>query len=368
MKKKLYLLFITLLVILPLSAMSGFSPYIIDESGEFVFYKDSSFTRESYIGLLCYDEATFQIKYYAPKNQEKSLGEKEIALLVTVNTDEPYMELTGEKIISQILPDTEDVDIVNYLHDILYEFSAHRILADEELILSLESKNFLKNPEKTLIQNYEQFGGNVAITYNALIPFFNIKEIKAADGSSVLSCVTFGQISSTEDKTFDNFKGIPASEEKIQKGNLKASKPKKITYKNKTLTLDSNWENVLNTITQSYFENLFTLGNYATLSLSELALPNEDFTKEFLYVTKKILQSSQDSIVDFSASYIKWDSKVSRCQIYIELYAQDSKRKKTNNTILIKNSEDSLSYLSLAVFKEIFDSNLAYFNKILKSY
>lgn len=366
MKKIFTTIIISLFVTATFSALPYFDSYIPDEAGDFVFYRDNSFTRESYIGILCYDDVTLQVKYFAPQNQ--NLGEKEIAVLVTLNPDTPYMELTGEKIMGQILPESEDVDIVNYLHDILYEFNSHRMDAREDLILARDAKNFLLEPQKTVIQNYEQFGGKVAITYDAIVPLFNIREIKAGDGSSALKCVTIGKINSSDDKTFDNFKGIPASQKNSKKGNLKSSKSEKISYKNKTITLDSQWKKVLNETTNTYFENLFTLGESAMISLSELSLPGEDFTKEALYVTRKILQGSQNSVTDLENSYIKWDSKQTKCQIFAELYNQENGRKKVNNDILLKNSDGNLSYLSLAVFKDAFDSNVSYFNKILKSY
>jgi len=50
-----------------------------DASGEYVYYRDSSFNRESYIGFLYYDDSTYEARYYAPPTE--SLAEKNIDML-----------------------------------------------------------------------------------------------------------------------------------------------------------------------------------------------------------------------------------------------------------------------------------------------
>ena len=190
MKKTILSLLSSIILTTVSFALPGTTSFIPDSAGEYAYYQDTSFTRESYVGILTYDEATYQIRYFAPQDNEAILPEKEIAILLTVDPRADVWTMTGEKIISTILPDTDDTDIVNYLHDLLYEFSARRIKADAVEDSSLQ-----------LDQDYAQFGGNVTITFDARVPVFNIRKITDEKGNAVLDCVTIGTIKSSEDNT-----------------------------------------------------------------------------------------------------------------------------------------------------------------------
>lgn len=62
--RKFFKMFIAIQIFLfvanSLFALPAVSRQIEDASGEYVFYRDYSFTRESYIGFLFYDEATYE--------------------------------------------------------------------------------------------------------------------------------------------------------------------------------------------------------------------------------------------------------------------------------------------------------------------
>ncbi|MCR5063189.1 MAG: hypothetical protein K6A89_07905 [Treponema sp.] len=350
-------------------AIPYFSTIVKDEAGEFVYYRDFSFLRESYIGLLAYDDTTLQVKYYAPSDPAKNLAEKEIAILVTIDPETSYMKLTGEKIISEISPDSEDVDIVNYLHDILYEFNSHKVqetnIPDQTWadFSSLTKKDFVL--ERKLTQQYDQFGGIVEITYNPIIPLFNISQIKAPDGSIALSCVTIGKINSSDDKTFDAFKGIPEEKAKKSKGKLKAKKASEYTYENQKISLGTEWKRVSDASDESIIENLFVLDTDAFISLNEI--PSE-YVDNIYYLLRKLIQSSDNSIGDFKNSYIKYDAKTSVYEIYIENYNQKNNSKLVKIIKLSDSAETKFSYVSLAVFKNAYDANVSYFRNILKSW
>ena len=174
--KKLILSIITSIIITTAAfALPGFTSFIPDTAGEYVYYRDTSFTRESYIGILGYDDSTIQIRYFAPQDDTAMLPAKEIAILVTVDPKADFWNMTGEKIISTILPDTDDTDIVNYLHDLLYEFSARRI-----------SQVAVESGKEIVDQDYAQFGGKVALTFDARIPLFNIRTITDEKGNKIL--------------------------------------------------------------------------------------------------------------------------------------------------------------------------------------
>lgn len=365
MKKLFFLISVLLSLTFSVFAIPYFSSTIADDPGEFVYYKDSSFKRESYIGILCYDDVTLQVKYYAPADKKNNLAEKEIAILITLNPQTSYMEFTGEKIISQLQPDSEDVDIVNYLHDILYEFNSHRLLAGE-----IKDSADIYN-SNIFIQDYPQFGGQASVSYNPIIPLFNISQIKAPDGSIALKCITIGRITSAEDKLFDNFKGLPEVKESKNKKKYKAKKEKKYTYENQSITLGSEWDRVSSGANGEVFDNVFILGEDAFLSLTNI--PGEYIENDF-YFARKLLESSEDSISDLQNSYVKYDEKKHCLELYVEIINQK------NNSKLVKNIklarllgvdnplEKKYNYLSLAVFKQAYDSNAAYFKKIFNSW
>ena len=127
MKKTLLFPALAVLTALRLSALPGFSPSISDVPGEFVYYQDKTFERESYIGFLMYDEKTYAVRYYAPSDPKTSAPEMNVRVYVTLDPDAGHIELTGEKIISARTPD--DGEIINYIHDMLYELNARRIKA-----------------------------------------------------------------------------------------------------------------------------------------------------------------------------------------------------------------------------------------------
>ena len=89
------------------------------------------------------------------------------------------MDMTGEMIMTEVDPNSEDdVDILNYLHDIIYEFSSRRIKADP-----VEAEAF------SISQDYEQFGGKVSVCFDSLIPLFNIKSITQEENRRITARV-----------------------------------------------------------------------------------------------------------------------------------------------------------------------------------
>src|SRR5574344_1815344 len=96
-------------------ALPGVKAYIPDSSGEYVYYRDYSFERESYAGFLYYDDGTYGARYFAPMDREKQLPDKSVEILFSIDPKADSVKMTGERILSTLTPD--DDDIVNYLHD-----------------------------------------------------------------------------------------------------------------------------------------------------------------------------------------------------------------------------------------------------------
>ena len=144
-----------------LFALPGVTKKIPDLSGQFVYYEDKSFERESYFGIIFYDEGTYGLRYFAPSKTDVNplLPKKDIQILFSLDITKKYVELTGERIISAITP--EDTDIINYLHDMLiaqrYAILNRHIIAS--MILSRLGINAISEWET--VHNYIDLESNI---------------------------------------------------------------------------------------------------------------------------------------------------------------------------------------------------------------
>lgn len=349
MKKTILSLITSIILTTTAAALPGTTSFIPDSAGEYVYYQDTSFNRESYVGILMYDEATYQIRYIAPQNETEKLPEKEIAILLTVDAKADFWNMTGEKILSTILPDTDDTEIVNYLHDLLYEFSARRIKAE-----SVETDKLV------IDQDYDQFGGNTAITFDARVPLFNIRTIADASGNKVFDCVTIGTIKSSEDNTFSQFKGINYDKPAVQKETKKAAKAKTCKFEKRSVTLDENWEQKM--------ENFWTLGNDSLITMSALPKVSENKVLNDLYVQRKLLESSEGSYTDFLNCEITYTAAKDSYKLVTVSYFPENNTKVYLTKLLTRNTDGGFDYFSLSTYQTAYLKNPAYFDKIVKSY
>ena len=349
MKKTIFSILTSIILTTAAFALPGFTSYIPDSAGEYVYYRDTSFTRESYIGLLGYDNSTIQIRYLAPQDETAKLPKKDISILITVDPKADVWTMTGEKIISTILPDTDDVDIVNYLHDILYEFSARRISADT-----------VESDKLSLDQDYAQFGGKATLTFDARIPLFNIRTIANEKGEKVFDCVTIGTIKSSEDKSFEMFSGITAQKPEVQKETKKTAKAMVCKFENRSVTLDENWEQKM--------ENFWTLGNDSLITMSVLPKVSENKNLNDLYVQRKLLESTEGSYIDFQNCEIIYTQTKDSYKIVSTSFFPESKINVNITKILTRNNEEGFDYFSISTYQTAYLKNPSYFDKIVKSY
>lgn len=333
-------------------ALPGYTPYVPDTAGEYVYYRDYSFERESYIGILSYDEKTYQIRYYAPADRETMQAETNLALLFTVNPESDFFDMTGEKIISTIDPYSDDVDILNYLHDLLYEFSSRRIKCDE-----LTGTEIFSN------QEFDQFGGNVKICFDSLIPLFNIKQILGTNNVQLFTCITFGRILNGEDKTFDEFKGlVPAKAYHAPvKTKIKGKTKKYTTQDGQQITLDKNWSQTM--------ENCWIYGEEAFITIATIPQYFEDRTMNDLFVMRRILESTGGSYTDIQNAEFSFDNK----NHTIRITARSSQPENNQIVYVIKQitnnpSKELNSYISLAVYEDSYLDKSNYYNGLLKSF
>jgi hypothetical protein len=366
--KKLILLITTLFIAFSTAiAMPGFNSYIPDKAGEFVYYRDYSFSRESYIGFLKYDDSTYQIRYYSPHDSKQKLMEKNLALAVTVNPASNFWDMTGEVILQAPQNNEEDIEILNYLHDILYEFSSRRIKVGN---ISPASKGYInsdifKNSGFAVTEKYDQFGGTVTTLYDVLIPLWNVKSIVDYTGKVLFDCVTIGRLSSNNDKSFDEFKGFSNVQNKGKVQKFKKSVPAEINIKDNNLKviIDSNWTAVNDFI--------YLLGDEANISAYGTAFKgNYDAEKKTLWTLRLFLAGSEKSYTDISSIEIINKTENERfTKISYKSYLPDSKNiiYTTRLINIPSNSKENVNLFSLSVNLNAYTKKKAYYDGIIKS-
>lgn len=336
------------LFIAPAFSLPGVSADIPDTSGEYVFYKDKSFNRTSYVGFLYYDESTYAVRYFAPENKKKSLAEKNIILYFSVNPDNPQLELTGEKMTGVVKE--EDAEIVNYLHDLFYEFAGRR----QKLLADISHEDVVQ------IQDFNQFGGDVKIRFNRYIPVFNIESISAIDNVPVFAVETVGLLTSSDDTSFVNYKGIDGLPSDKKKSSKKYGKAKKAEYnfESQKLILDEGW-------TQS-MENLWLLGDDAVLTVTDFEFPENKTEINREIFIRKLTQGTTMSYALWNfKSIVKKDNRITVMNVYFQPETENVTR---DFKVLTFTGKGNVSLLSLTIFDSVYQKNKKYFDSILLNY
>lgn len=336
-----------------LFALPGVNQYIKDTSGEYVYYCDSSFKRKSFVGFLYYDEGTYAVRYYSPAFSDNGnlLPAKNIELLISMDPTKDYVLLTGERILTSI--SQEDTDIVNYMHDLIYELTSRR------------QKAGLIQKEISIEQNYAQFGGITTISFDPLIPLFNIKSIAQSDGTIVFQPISAGMLVSSEDKSFSNFTGFPSDLSDKAHSTSFSKHSKKIEY---TYSTDSNIEQSIKLDSQwkKSMDNLFLLGDSAILTMNIIAQPADTDSLFGEKLIRKITLGTQNAYPDWTKLTItKNDSAVSITNTYFQPTSGSITK---DFKILTKIDDKNYALFTLTIFAGAYSKNIDYFTKIIKNY
>lgn len=357
--KKTFLSILFINFTVAIFALPGFNSFIQDKPGEFIYYKDNSFERESYIGLLCYDDFTYQMRYYAPQNS--SAPEKTVAVLFTIDSTKDTFEMTGENVIIADYNSSEDVDIVNYMHDLLYEFSSRRIALGPLHPKTEGYKNRVNLQENGLkiSADYPQFGGSVKIVYDVMIPFFNVKRIEDNKGKSLFECVELGKISTAEDTTFDSYVKMPDIG-KVKTNSTKQKKNKSVTatIENQTIKLDDSWEQKMENMWVQNDDAIITMLSYPTSAAPE-------YYNEYA-ILRSLLQSKDGYFISLEKCDVIFDK--GNMRIYSEQYLPSAQKLYYGIKYLTLNPQNNYDYLSFAALKATYLTKRSYYDKILKSY
>lgn len=348
-------------------AMPGFESYIPDSSGDFVYYKDNTFVRESYIGILMYNDSSFQVRYYAPEDKKNKLAEMDISILISIDPSSNYWNMTGERLMTPINNTEEEIDVLNYLHDVLYEFSSRRNKVSNITPKNpgySTSRNFYNNGI-AVRQDYPQFGGNVYITFDPIIPFFNIKTISDMSGKILMQCVVSGKIKDSADTGFSGFKGFGNGKfsTKLEKKNKNAKPTEISTIDNYKITLDSDW-----IASVPGYEGFYALGDEAiVLMVSSYSSDSPEYA--IMTLLKAEIQSSSDSYIDLRE--IECLLNLSECKLKIIKKATEINKNKYVSVGIYskqKNSNDIIDIFFLSTTMHAYNVRKAYYDKIIASY
>lgn len=340
----------------PVPAFPGINSQLPDVSGQYVYYRDYSFQYEAYIGFLYYDEGTYAMRYFSPAQPLSGIGSgggqttsvpNSIELLFTVNTGVNYTDMTGEKFITTL--SSSDTEIVNYMHDLVYELSARRRqLYEVPVAEPVEVRD-----------EFLQFGGSVLMTYSSAVPVFGLQSIKAADGALLFELVSVGALASSDDTSFSDFKGFPVPlVDKERNFRTQQAEPSiQVRFNSQQVLLDPQWSQAA--------DNMFMLGDAALLVMSDFSATG-DISEIFDVYSRNFCLGS-------TGTYSDWRNRVvtrteDSLSVEILYYMPESNAVSRDFKILHKKADGSWNVLSLTVFDNAYKANRHYFDVLLESY
>ena len=236
LKKTFVSLFVIFVIAISAFSLPGFEENLPTESGEYVYYRDFTFAKETYIGFLYYSEDSIGVRCF-------SNGNFDVTILFSMDKSKDYIELTGERIVTQVTP--KDVEIVNYIHDMVYELSSRRKKVQNEFLTLKEEKDSITK-QFVVDQDFVQFGGQVQLVFDGSIPVFNLESITDIYSTKVLlKAVTMGILSDSADTSFEKFAGFettPLVKEVVK--NKKLSRKEQKLFEETKQVYDSSWQKV----------------------------------------------------------------------------------------------------------------------------
>ena len=353
-KKCVFFIAGTFILCTHLSALPGFTPSIADVSGEYVYYEDRTFIRKSYIGFLYYDDATYAARYYAPPvSQQPAI---DIQLFLTLDPTAPYIKLTGERITGAATAD--DTDIINYLHDLLYEFNARRI--------KVGTIPTTVGTTKKTTDDFAQFGGKIICEYNSLVPLFNLERISTHDGAAIFILTTTGRLRSSDDTSFADFIGMLEDHSDTRHRfvhDKNAPRQQYTTADGQRVLLDSQW-------TQS-MDNLWLLGDTAIVSVASVPVSTMSTDIAMALLLRRLIHGGEYSYPDWQhiemLPHSPQNTDVQKvCRLVF--YQPNSNTKTCTVYVLSPNGAETYSLFTLTVFYTAYESNRTYFDAIVQAY
>ena len=358
LKKTFVSLFVIFVIAISAFSLPGFEENLPTESGEYVYYKDFTFAQETYLGFLYYSEDSIGVRCF-------SNGNFDVTILFSLDKSKDYIELTGERIVTQVTP--KDVEIVNYIHDMIYEFSARRKNSQSEFEL-LKEQNLSVNKQIVSSQDFVQFGGQVQIIFDGSIPVFNIESITDFAGKKLLQVVTMGTLSDNADTSFEKFAGfenLPQKNEVVKKKKLSKKEQKLLDAK--IQKYDSLWQ------TEDSMPGEFkTLGDYAICWKFPLEIVRDTSVKEsskqvFDYFARNNRLSSNGTYVYLPESSVAVSKKADRNSVQVSkmiVYNPEAKKYSVNYKFLIEENKN-FKMVNFVVYEDWLNQNQDYVDYFL---
>jgi hypothetical protein len=235
LKKTFVSLFVIFVIAISAFSLPGFEENLPTESGEYVYYRDFTFAKETYIGFLYYSEDSIGVRCF-------SNGNFDVTILFSLDKSKDYIELTGERIVTQVTQN--EVEVVNYIHDMIYELASRRKKVQNEFLALIEQKTSITK-QFVVDQDFVQFGGQVQLVFDGSIPVFNLESITDFSGKKLLQAVTMGTLSDNADTSFEKFTGFeysPLVKEVVK--NKKLSRKEQKLFEETKQVYDSSWQKV----------------------------------------------------------------------------------------------------------------------------
>ncbi|MGL4986009.1 MAG: hypothetical protein ACRC5H_02585 [Treponemataceae bacterium] len=345
---KLQFIFAVLCTTVRIFALPGIVDFMPSESGDYVFYRDTTFHDETYVGFLLFDDTTIGLRYYSPNT---TFGSKNIEILISLKPESEFVEIAAEKVTTPTTAD--DVEKLNYLHDMLYEFGIRR--------KNINGKNLAKTLRTE--DDFHQFGGKVTILYDSYVPIFNIRRILAPNGNAVLDMVAMGSLEDNDDLSFAIFAGLPTFD---MEPDTIFSLPPKTTFKmvsNEAMSvkLPEYWEQKT--------DSVWVLENSAVLVLEIVAIDESHFVgkkfTEFDYFLKTFLSNNRSvtiNIPQLRMSKTEKNLRVENISLSMENYTTTRDIK-----VITQLNKNTYALFVLAVTNPIFIANEKYFREIENS-
>ncbi|MBQ5780581.1 MAG: hypothetical protein IIW10_01355 [Spirochaetaceae bacterium] len=329
----------------PFFSLTNLKERIPTQSGEYVYYRDYSFTNETYVGIILFNSTTVSLRYFSPDVAE---GAKDIELFVTLKEDAKGIEIAGERFRNPLNP--ADSPKANYLHTFLYDVFELR-----QSVNSRITENTLRHAA-----TMEAFGGEVTVIFDSFVPIFNLRRILASGGKSVLELVAMGQVLDENDPSFSAFKGINLP--KAPKGTKLDSKPaeQKVDGGFFTLSLPQDW------VANPGLPNCWLLGNDGVINVDYITgdMPN-DYTP-FEFFCRLMLRNDMESSTDLSKILMRKDG-TSLFLVQDRMLLPDGKLTR-NFTSIRKIDKSTFAIMNCVILASTYEANSEYFDGIVNSF
>ena len=332
LKKTFVSLFVIFVITLSAFSFPGFEENLPTESGEYVYYKDFTFAKETYIGFLYYSEDSIGVRCF-------SNGNFDVTILFSLDKSKDYIELTGERIVTQVTQN--EVEVVNYIHDMIYELASRRKKVQNEFLALNEQKTSLTK-QFVVDQDFVQFGGQVQLVFDGSIPLFNLESITDFSGKKLLQAVTMGTLSDNADTSFEKFTGFeysPLVKEVVK--NKKLSRKEQKLFEETKQVYDSSWQKV-----DSMPGEFKTLGDVALywefpLEIVRDTSKNESSKQVFDYFSRNNRLSANGTYVYLPESSVTVKKTESGKTIQLSkmmIYNPEGKKYSLNYKILVESN------------------------------